>query len=255
MTLNDFKAVAGDRQMGVRSLPVQLGVDRAARVACWFMAVPQVVVIGLLLHWGQPWHAAGVAAAAGRTRRADAPLPGRPDGPGALVQRLRCAAVRGRHDGQRLRPAGYGMTPFGWGQRGPAGSGAGLRWARRGADHLDAQPRDGGGTGAAGAAAGHAGRAALPGADGPAAHGPRLRRRRSPHALDRRRHGGAGRGRRGGRAGHGLDGDQPACRHRAGGAGLRAGRPGRERQRHLAAGDAGQARARCGRAVPPPWSG
>ena len=32
MTLNDFKAVAGDRQMGVRSLPVQLGVDRAAPV-------------------------------------------------------------------------------------------------------------------------------------------------------------------------------------------------------------------------------
>ena len=62
MTLNDFKAVAGDRLMGVRSLPVQLGVGRAARVACWFMALPQVVVIGLLLHWGQPAHAAGVAA-------------------------------------------------------------------------------------------------------------------------------------------------------------------------------------------------
>ena len=62
MTLNDFKAVAGDRQMGVRSLPVQLGVDRAARVACWFMVLPQVAVIGLLLHWDQPAHAAGVAA-------------------------------------------------------------------------------------------------------------------------------------------------------------------------------------------------
>ncbi len=61
MTLNDFKAVAGDRRMGVRSLPVQLGVDRAARVACWFMAVPQVLVIGLLLHWDRPLHAAGVA--------------------------------------------------------------------------------------------------------------------------------------------------------------------------------------------------
>ena len=62
MTLNDFKAVEGDRQMGVRSLPVQLGVDRAARVASWVMAVPQVVVIAMLLSWGQPWHAAGVAA-------------------------------------------------------------------------------------------------------------------------------------------------------------------------------------------------
>ena len=60
MTLNDFKAVAGDRQMGVRSLPVQLGVDRAARVACWFMGLPQLVVIGLLLAWGQGWHALAV---------------------------------------------------------------------------------------------------------------------------------------------------------------------------------------------------
>lgn len=60
MTLNDFKAVAGDRLMGVRSLPVQLGVNQAARVACWFMAVPQVVVIALLVAWSQPWHAAGV---------------------------------------------------------------------------------------------------------------------------------------------------------------------------------------------------
>jgi chlorophyll synthase len=62
MTLNDFKAVAGDRQMGVRSLPVQLGVDRAARVACWFMTVPQVMVIALLLWWQQGSYAAAVAA-------------------------------------------------------------------------------------------------------------------------------------------------------------------------------------------------
>jgi chlorophyll synthase len=62
MTLNDFKAVEGDRQMGVHSLPVQLGIDRAARVASWVMAVPQVVVIAMLASWGQPWHAASVAA-------------------------------------------------------------------------------------------------------------------------------------------------------------------------------------------------
>ena len=61
MTLNDFKAVEGDLRMGVRSLPVQLGVDRAAVVACWTMAVPQVVVIALLLGWGRPVHAAAVA--------------------------------------------------------------------------------------------------------------------------------------------------------------------------------------------------
>jgi chlorophyll synthase len=62
MTLNDFKSVAGDRQMGVASLPVQLGVDRAARTACWVMVLPQVAVIALLLVWGKPWHAASVTA-------------------------------------------------------------------------------------------------------------------------------------------------------------------------------------------------
>jgi len=61
MTLNDFKAVEGDRQMGVRSLPVQLGIVPAARSASWTMAVPQLVVIGLLSHWGRPGHAAVIA--------------------------------------------------------------------------------------------------------------------------------------------------------------------------------------------------
>ena len=51
MVLNDFKAVAGDRVSGVRSLPVLLGTRRAALVACWTMAVPQLVVAGLLIHW------------------------------------------------------------------------------------------------------------------------------------------------------------------------------------------------------------
>ncbi len=57
MTLNDFKAIEGDREMGIRSLPAQLGADRAARLACWVMAVPQVVVIGLLIHWNVQWAA------------------------------------------------------------------------------------------------------------------------------------------------------------------------------------------------------
>ena len=58
MTLNDFKSVEGDQRMGVHSLPVQLGVDRAVRLACWVMATPQVIVIALLLSWERPWHAA-----------------------------------------------------------------------------------------------------------------------------------------------------------------------------------------------------
>jgi chlorophyll synthase len=61
MTLNDFKAVEGDIRMGIRSLPVQLGVDRAARVACVVMAVPQIVVVALLIGWGRPLFAAIVA--------------------------------------------------------------------------------------------------------------------------------------------------------------------------------------------------
>ncbi len=61
MTLNDFKSVEGDRQTGVNSLPVLLGVERAARLACLVMALPQVVVIGLLLGWGHVGHAAAVA--------------------------------------------------------------------------------------------------------------------------------------------------------------------------------------------------
>ncbi|MEY8840401.1 chlorophyll synthase ChlG, partial [Cribrihabitans sp. XS_ASV171] len=61
MTLNDFKALEGDRQMGVNSLPVTLGPARAARVACVVMAVPQLVVIGLLWNWGAPLYALAVS--------------------------------------------------------------------------------------------------------------------------------------------------------------------------------------------------
>lgn len=61
MVLNDFKAVAGDAVSGVRSLPVLLGTDRAARVACWTMAVPQLLVAGLLAHWGAVLTATAVA--------------------------------------------------------------------------------------------------------------------------------------------------------------------------------------------------
>jgi chlorophyll synthase len=60
MTLNDFKAVEGDARMGIRSLPVTLGVAGAARLACLVMAVPQIAVIALLFHWGAPYYAAGV---------------------------------------------------------------------------------------------------------------------------------------------------------------------------------------------------
>ena len=62
MTLNDFKSVVGDRRMGIRSLPVALGTDGAARFACAVMAAPQIVVVSLLVSWGRPIHAAIVGA-------------------------------------------------------------------------------------------------------------------------------------------------------------------------------------------------
>jgi chlorophyll synthase len=65
MTLNDFKAVHGDRAMGVLSLPVQLGEQRAAGVACWFMALPQIFVVLLLFAWGQPGQGVAVAVLLG----------------------------------------------------------------------------------------------------------------------------------------------------------------------------------------------
>ncbi|WP_062784125.1 chlorophyll synthase ChlG [Novosphingobium capsulatum] len=51
MTLNDFKAVVGDRLTGLRSLPVVLGERRAALLASAVMAVPQGVVVLLLWRW------------------------------------------------------------------------------------------------------------------------------------------------------------------------------------------------------------
>ncbi len=62
MTLNDFKAVEGDRATGVRSLPVRLGVANAARLACAVMAVPQIAVVTLLFHWGMSLSAGIVGA-------------------------------------------------------------------------------------------------------------------------------------------------------------------------------------------------
>jgi chlorophyll synthase len=60
MTLNDFKSVEGDKRMGIDSLPVLLGVGNAARFACLVMAVPQAVVVVLLLAWQRPLYAAAV---------------------------------------------------------------------------------------------------------------------------------------------------------------------------------------------------
>ena len=62
MTLNDFKSIAGDTQVGIRSLPVMLGVRRASITACAFMVLPQAVVCVLLAQWGMSVHALVVCA-------------------------------------------------------------------------------------------------------------------------------------------------------------------------------------------------
>ncbi len=62
MTLNDFKSMRGDREMGIRSLPVMLGPGRAAQVACAAMAGSQLLVIILLIAWHAPVEASIVTA-------------------------------------------------------------------------------------------------------------------------------------------------------------------------------------------------
>ncbi len=62
MTLNDFKAVEGDRRMGIDSLPVVLGVRPAARLSCAVMLAAQLAVIALLLGWSL-WLAAMAVSA------------------------------------------------------------------------------------------------------------------------------------------------------------------------------------------------
>jgi chlorophyll synthase len=62
MTLNDFKSVQGDAVSGVRSLPVQLGVQRAGVVACVIMIAAQLAVIALEMQLGLTTQAAIVGA-------------------------------------------------------------------------------------------------------------------------------------------------------------------------------------------------
>ena len=58
MTLNDFKSIEGDIRTGIGSLPVRLGAERAAKLACIVMAVPQAIVVTILFSWDRPIHAA-----------------------------------------------------------------------------------------------------------------------------------------------------------------------------------------------------
>jgi chlorophyll synthase len=61
MTLNDFKALEGDRLHGVRSLPVVFGPRIAALIAAGVMLAAQILVVVLLWYWGL-WAYAGAIA-------------------------------------------------------------------------------------------------------------------------------------------------------------------------------------------------
>ena len=143
MTLNDFKALDGDRATGVNSLPVTLGPERAARLACVVMAVPQVAVILALAAWDRPVHAAAILAL-------------------LLLQGLAMRVLLRDPKGKAPWYNGTGVTLYVAGMMVAAFALAGAamtlvlalhRPARpradgagghRGADHLDAQPADGG---------------------------------------------------------------------------------------------------------------
>ncbi len=59
MTLNDFKSYEGDKRLGLRSLPVMLGLDGALRAAFSFIDVFQVLAIGYVL-FNRMWLAGGI---------------------------------------------------------------------------------------------------------------------------------------------------------------------------------------------------
>ena len=79
MTLNDFKSVTGDRALGLRSLPAEYGLQKAAVIACWFMAVPQFFVVALLITEGANWQAIVVSLLIGAQLLAMAKLVKNPE--------------------------------------------------------------------------------------------------------------------------------------------------------------------------------
>ena len=109
MTLNDFKALEGDRLHGVRSLPVTLGPDAAARLACTVMVLAQLLVIALLLIWGRPWHAAGHRRRrSGADRARCGVLLRDPKGQAPWYNATGVSLYVCGHDGRGLRPAHAG---------------------------------------------------------------------------------------------------------------------------------------------------
>ena len=62
MTINDFKSVAGDKLMGIKSIPVIYGAQVSAWLAVITINLAQFAAIALLLLWGRALTAVVVAA-------------------------------------------------------------------------------------------------------------------------------------------------------------------------------------------------
>lgn len=60
--VNDFKSVDGDRKLGMQSLPVMFGIDRAKWICVGTIDVFQLLVAAALLFEGEAKYAAGIVA-------------------------------------------------------------------------------------------------------------------------------------------------------------------------------------------------
>ncbi len=62
MTLNDFKSMEGDIQMGIASLPVQMGARNAALFLGLVMIASQTAVVVLMIVWDHAYSALAIGA-------------------------------------------------------------------------------------------------------------------------------------------------------------------------------------------------
>lgn len=53
MSINDYKSIAGDKKIGILTIPVQYGPKGAAKLIVATMDLAQILVIGAFLGWGQ----------------------------------------------------------------------------------------------------------------------------------------------------------------------------------------------------------
>ena len=52
MVLNDFKAIKGDKETGIKSLPLILGIKKSIIISCLTIIISQILVSILLIFWG-----------------------------------------------------------------------------------------------------------------------------------------------------------------------------------------------------------